>query len=149
MPRPPAAIVSNSAADRAGETVRRFFRGEASRVDAVRAVVVIGDYREMHAYPMTKVTVGVRSMIRTTTRDDSLRPGQRFKRMDRIVGKLQRFPRMRLSQMEDIGGCRAVLPDLETVYAVLARIRRRWGHRAGSSTTSTRRRMTVSRRSHH
>jgi GTP pyrophosphokinase len=130
MPRRHGPSVSNSAADRAGETIRRYLRGEATQLEAARAVVVIANYREMHAYPMTKVTVGVRSMIQTATRDDGLRPGQRFKRMNRIVGKLERFPHMRLSQMEDIGGCRAVLPDLETVYQVLGRVRKNWGHRA-------------------
>jgi putative GTP pyrophosphokinase len=35
---------------------------------------------------------------------------------------------MRLSQMEDIGGCRAVLDSLDEVYAVAGRIRRRWPH---------------------
>ena len=48
--------------------------------------------------------------------------------MDRILDKLLRFPHMRLSQMEDIGGCRAVLGDLDEVYAVAARLRRRWPH---------------------
>lgn len=33
---------------------------------------------------------------------------------------------MRLSQMEDIGGCRVVLPNLDEVYAVLGRVRRNW-----------------------
>jgi ppGpp synthetase/RelA/SpoT-type nucleotidyltranferase len=84
----------------------------------------------MHAYPMTKVTMGIRSMVRTATRDESIRPGQRFKRMDRIVDKLLRYPRMRLSQMEDIGGCRVVLPDIESVYRALARVQRQWGDSA-------------------
>jgi hypothetical protein len=58
----------------------------------------------MHARPMAAVTMGIRSMVRTTRRQDDIRPGQRFKRFDRILNKLVRFPRMRLSQMEDIGG---------------------------------------------
>jgi ppGpp synthetase/RelA/SpoT-type nucleotidyltranferase len=65
-------------------------------------------------------------MIFTETRSTAYMPGQRFKRMDRIVDKLRRYPHMRHSQMEDIGGCRAILPDLDTVYAVTERIQRRW-----------------------
>ncbi|MBA2420221.1 MAG: RelA/SpoT domain-containing protein [Thermoleophilaceae bacterium] len=43
-----------------------------------------------------------------------------------IVDKLARLPGMRLSQMQDIGGCRAILPDRQAVAAVLARIERNW-----------------------
>ena len=75
--------------------------------DVLAALVLIGDYRAMHAYPLGKVTMGVRQMIETGLGFDPPRPGQHFKRMDRILPKLLRFPHMRLSQMEDIGGCRA------------------------------------------
>lgn len=90
------------------------------------ALRVITDYRAMHEYPLRKVTMGVRSMLKTALPGETIRPGQRFKRLDRILGKLGRFPRMRLSQMEDIGGCRAVISERAGVYAVLGRIRRNW-----------------------
>lgn len=102
--------------------------------EAINAVIVIDQYRSMHAYPLRKVTMGVRQMIETEFRTGALqfgsppRPGQRFKRMDRILRKLIRFPHMRLSQMEDIGGCRAVFDFADDVYAVANRIRRRWPH---------------------
>jgi putative GTP pyrophosphokinase len=96
------------------------------RREVIQAILVISDYRAMHATPMTSVTMGIRSMVRTVRRDDTIRPGQRFKRIDRIMDKLVRFPRMRLCQMEDIGGCRVVLPSLDEVYRVLARIRHNW-----------------------
>lgn len=51
-----------------------------------------------------------------------------MKRMDRILDKLLRFPTMRLSQMDDIGGCRLVLRTLDDVYLVTDRINRRWPH---------------------
>ena len=59
-------------------------------------------------------------MIETELGDRATRPAQRFKRLDRILNKLMRFPHMRLSQMEDIGGCRAVFETLEDLYAVEA-----------------------------
>lgn len=94
----------------------------------MRATADIAAYRAMHEYPLKKATMGVRVMIGTELGQGAPRPGQRFKRMERILGKLLRFPHMRLSQMEDIGGCRAVLGDLNEVYAVTARMRRRWPH---------------------
>lgn len=137
MSRAPREYVSNSAADRAGTAFRAWNalpNGEHLATTAMRgfseAVRVIVAYRDMHAYPMTKVTMGVRSMVKTATRDYTLRPGQRFKRLDRILVKLVRHPHMRLSQMEDIGGCRVVLDNLPQVYAVADRILGRWGKTA-------------------
>ncbi|MCL4836455.1 MAG: RelA/SpoT domain-containing protein [Thermoanaerobaculia bacterium] len=74
--------------------------------------------------------MGVRSMLRTALRDETARPGQRFKRLERIIDKLVRYPKMRLSQMEDIGGCRAVLASLEDVSSAVEHIHRQWGDRA-------------------
>src|SRR5581483_3292980 len=85
-------------------------------------------YRVMHEYPLTKVTVGVRTMLETELGADAPRPAQRFKRMPRILQKLMRFPHMRLSQMEDIGGCRAVFARLEDLRSVEARILHNWPH---------------------
>jgi ppGpp synthetase/RelA/SpoT-type nucleotidyltranferase len=49
---------------------------------------------------------------------------QRLKRRPTIIDKLRREPAMMLGRMQDIGGCRAVLNDLEEVVKVHARIRR-------------------------
>lgn len=130
---PPLPRVSNSAADRAGELLRSTFTpaggagGPPVDIGALSDAFEVAErYRALHAYPMTKVTMGVRSMVLTATRSDAYRPGQRFKRMDRIIWKLLRHPHMRLSQMEDIGGCRVVLPTSDAVYAVAERVMTRW-----------------------
>lgn len=129
----PPVPVTNSAADRAGAAWRAW--GELppaekltheNLVAAGEALRLISAYRTMHTVPMTSVTMGIRSMVNTVRRDDLIRPGQRFKRLDRITNKLTRYPRMRLSQMEDIGGCRVVLPNLDEVYRVLGRVRHNW-----------------------
>ena len=56
---------------------------------------------------------------------------QRLKRSGTIRDKLRREPAMRLSRMQDIGGCRAVLPTLEAIRHVerrfVANSRRRNG----------------------
>src|SRR5262245_31076950 len=127
---PPAGRpgISNRQADLAGDAYRAFARaGIDERRPLVRDAIIalrrIIVYRSLHAYPLRKVTMGVRQMIATELgRPDAPRPGQRLKRMDRITPKLVRFPHMRLSQMEDIGGCRAVFDNLGEVYAVAARI---------------------------
>jgi putative GTP pyrophosphokinase len=131
----PTRLVSNSAADRAGDLFRQWLDEPVAHPDQldadrrsryIAAIVTIDDYRAMHAVPMASVTMGIRSMVRTVRGNDEIRPGQRFKRINRILNKLVRFPRMRLSQMEDIGGCRVVLATIDEVYAVVARVRHNW-----------------------
>ncbi len=78
----------------------------------------------MHGYPLRKVTVGLRQFVQSET--ETVNVAQRLKRMDRVVDKLARFPTMRLSQMEDVGGCRAVVQDADEVQRVARRMRRRW-----------------------
>lgn len=125
--QPADVPVSNSAADRAGDVLRRLLTGEdVPPAEALAAYRTARMYRDMHNYPMTKVTNGIRHYVKAATGDETLRPGQRHKRMNRIMDKLARYPHMRLSQMEDIGGCRAVLTTLPQVYEVVARIKRRW-----------------------
>jgi len=125
-------LVSNSQADRAGREFRALLaRNRVEHVpfdELLRVLGIIRQYRAMHAYPLNKVTSGVRTMLETQLGDFAPRPAQRFKRVDRILNKLIRFPHMRLSQMEDIGGCRAVLETLDDVHAAARRIRHRWAH---------------------
>lgn len=82
-------------------------------------------YRGLHGYPLTKVTVGLRQFIVSEVGElGPLPPAQRLKRMDAIVAKLGRQS-VRLSQMEDIAGCRAVLRPA-VLPRVARRIRRVW-----------------------
>jgi hypothetical protein len=41
---------------------------------------------------------------------------QRLKRFSSVMNKLEREPDMKLSQMQDLGGCRAILADVAAVY---------------------------------
>lgn len=77
------------------------------------AVSVLFDWRSGFSEPLTKTVMGVRSFLTTATGLEPYgRVGQRLKRHDRIVEKLVRLPSLRLSQMEDVAGCRVVLDDI-------------------------------------
>ncbi|MEJ5976743.1 RelA/SpoT domain-containing protein [Novosphingobium sp. PS1R-30] len=52
--------------------------------------------------------------------DDECLIAQRIKRLSSIEHKLSRFPSMKLSQMQDIGGCRAILKDVKLVNALVS-----------------------------
>jgi len=71
------------------------------------ALEIINNWRASHGYPLNTFQVNLRTSARRF--DTSALIAQRTKRLSSIASKLQRFPTMKLSQMQDIGGCRAVL----------------------------------------
>ena len=77
---------------------------------------------------MKKVTVGLRQFVLHECGSDvAPTVGQRLKREPQMIEKLSRHPKMRLSRMQDIGGCRAILRGgHEEVDRVAKRIERRW-----------------------
>ena len=105
---------SRSQVDAAGDLLREWSaRASLDWGDQeAEALAVALAYRSAHQASLTSVvTVGAPIIV-----------AQRLKRMPAIVGKLARFPRMDLSRMQDIGGCRAILPSQETVLMVRRRI---------------------------
>jgi GTP pyrophosphokinase len=89
------------------------------------ALTMIGDYRGGFQGPLKKVTVGLRQFVGRESSEVIV--GQRLKRTPQILNKLDRFGSMRLTQMEDIAGCRAILPGgAKEIGGVLRRIRRNW-----------------------
>ena len=69
--------------------------------------------------------MGVRSFLATERLPVLV--AQRLKRRPRIIEKLARHPTMRLTSMQDIGGCRALVPDLASVDRLVDRVRQaRW-----------------------
>ena len=66
---------------------------------------------------MTSLNVTLRTRSRKI--DTAAIVAQRLKRLSSIETKLKRFTKMKLSQMQDLGGCRAVLKDVAAVDAVV------------------------------
>lgn len=58
---------------------------------------------------------------------------KRLKRFPSIVGKLRRFEKMKLKNMQDIGGCRAVLNSTKKVDQVARELRKRPEFKNGGS----------------
>lgn len=125
-------MITKSRADKAGEAAREYL-SPAKHVDPSPEAWIedIDAWRQTHAYPLALVTPGLRNWVAQETAGPLI-VGQRLKRFDRILSKLQRFPTMRLSQVEDIAGCRAVLVNPTEVSAVQRRIERKWDVRSVS-----------------
>jgi putative GTP pyrophosphokinase len=118
---------SRRSVDRAGDLLRDWHRSGALLLDPDQqdADQLIERYRHEYEIPLTKVVMGVRSFL--ATGGLPVLVGQRLKRRPRIIEKLARHPTMRLTSMQDIGGCRALIPDFEAVDRIVDRVRQtRW-----------------------
>ncbi len=120
---------SKSQVNKAGQVLRRWLRGDLDPTDPnfrtriVEAVAVIQEYRAAHQYSLSKATMGLRSVVNTERCSGQV--SQRLKRLDTIFNKLRREPTMALANMQDIGGCRAVLDTIEEVRRVERRLKNR------------------------
>jgi putative GTP pyrophosphokinase len=85
-------------------------------------------WRGLHARPLSAVAANLRYHVdRGNARvRDRIEVTQRLKRLDTLIGKLGR-ERGNVTQMQDIGGVRAVLPSLRHVYVVRRRLLKSWG----------------------
>lgn len=101
---------SRSQVDDAGKALIAHRPGESEWNEAVE---VIGRWRSCHRYPLH--IVGERLREFTFSTDRSATTAQRMKRLQSIELKLRQRDSMRLSQMQDIGGCRAIVQTADDV----------------------------------
>ena len=90
----------------------------ASLEERERARRVVNNWRAAHSFPLNTLQVNLRRYV--SDYGDEALVAQRLKRLSSIEEKLRRFDRMRLSRMQDIGGCRAVLPSVADVRDVVS-----------------------------
>lgn len=76
-------------------------------------LVVINNWRSSHAYPLNTLQVNLRGIARRIGTKAVV--AQRIKRLSSIGHKLDRFPSMKLTQMQDLGGCRGIFPTVSHV----------------------------------
>lgn len=94
----------------AGDTIRS---EDSTEQEKNAALVIVDNWRAAHAYPLHVFYMNLRRKAESTPR---ILVAERLKRLDSIVSKLQREKGMQLYRMQDIGGCRMILPSLEDVY---------------------------------
>jgi putative GTP pyrophosphokinase len=128
----PLPGISRSAIDRAGEELRRYLLEEDEPTETtVEAFDTMIAFRETFQMPLNKTVLGLRSMVRSE-RPELKETGsripvvQRLKRREQIINKLVRLEGSMLSNMGDIGGCRAILAERRQVDGVVRRIRKNW-----------------------
>lgn len=123
---PPDLPHSKGRIDRAGRALRRDQAGEDTPLSAGERraeISVVEDFRILHRTPLLTARMGLRSCIDREGLE-AVELTQRLKRMPTILDKLRRLPTMKLSAMQDIGGCRAVFSTQAEVARVLERFTR-------------------------
>lgn len=126
-----SADPSNTHVDRAGELLRAWMLDSARDEEAladpamIDALLVIDAFRRRFVEPLGAVTQRV-SQLASQELGREAQVTNRLKRNRAILLKLVFERRLRLSQMEDVGGCRLQLPDAAGVRAVGAAIEAAW-----------------------
>lgn len=106
MPQsPPFPGGSRGRVNRAGDAIRK---GRAELDD----YQVIEQWREAHR----PVLNTFQAILRNRTRRTQIVVAQRHKRRHTIFNKLHRYPRMELSRMDDVAGCRLIFPTIDDLY---------------------------------
>lgn len=87
--------------------------------EKVTALSIINNWRAAHSFPLQIIYMHVRKVAP---------PGavvaQRLKRLYSITQKLYRYPNMSLTTMQDIGGCRIIVDDIQQVNVMVERLRK-------------------------
>ena len=101
---------SKKAVSKAGDTL---INSDCSDEEFLEALDIVSNWRASYTFPLKNITVLLRSKVKTVEKNAIFT--QRLKRIPSILGKLKRFPDMKLHRMQDIGGCRVVVSDVKKV----------------------------------
>lgn len=123
MSRWAVPLYSKKRVNWAGKTLisadRHTFEGIQEYLEALD---IINNWRSVHGHPLNTFQTTLRTRSRQI--DPSALVAQRVKRLSSIELKLSRFPTMTLSQMQDIGGCRAIVSTADNVKELVRLYRR-------------------------
>lgn len=101
--------------DQAGVVLQHENTCSSEELDS--ALEIVGNWRSSHNFPLNTFQIGLRRRARQF--DGHCVVAQRIKRLSSIRWKLIRFPSIRLSQIQDIAGCRAVVKTTAQVNQLL------------------------------
>jgi ppGpp synthetase/RelA/SpoT-type nucleotidyltranferase len=106
--------------DKAGDFLTAVYSGKIKLGDAnpeklKNALDILANWRSAHSFPLNTFQMHLRKLAKEI--DSSAVIVQRLKRVSSILYKMNRKQTntMRLSQMQDIGGCRAIVSNIQNV----------------------------------
>ena len=111
---------SNSEVNKAGE----FLRGNPASLgdETSQMLKVVSDWRSEYEYALSRVMAMLRKHSNSQGWKGVIISG-RTKRLRSIIAKLERQPTMALTTMQDVGGCRAVMHDVEAAERLAESVR--------------------------
>jgi hypothetical protein len=80
------------------------------------AIDIAGNWRSCHGFALNTFQMTLRKAARVI-QDDAL-VAQRLKRLPAITHKLERFKKLKLSELQDIAGCRCVMKNIPSVRSL-------------------------------
>lgn len=99
--------------NKAGKTISELFANPNNSItsdELAEAMKILNNWRSAHTYPLEIITDNLRK-----NNPDAI-VVQRLKRLDSIIGKIERLPDMSLYRMQDLGGCRVIVGSIDDVY---------------------------------
>ena len=100
-------MYSKNQINKAGKILSTYGISDKERNEALK---ILNNWRASHAYPLQEIYNTLKQ------HNPNAIVVQRLKRLDSIVGKIERFQDMSLYRMQDLGGCRVIVKNIEQVY---------------------------------
>lgn len=98
---------TNNQVDKSGNFLAK---NKSCGMDKNQIISIFNNWRKSHAYPMHIMMMTLKNIARGL--DKNAICFQRLKRVHSIIYKLKRYT-IKLSQMQDIAGCRIIMPNIE------------------------------------
>nr|WP_280140022.1 RelA/SpoT domain-containing protein [Rhizobium sp. Root1204] len=95
----------------------RLFATNCNATEWTDGLQLLSNWRASHSYPLNALNTTLRNRVLSV--DQTAITAQRLKRLDSVLRKLRRRPTMQMSQMQDVGGCRAVVGGMKNLGEVL------------------------------
>jgi hypothetical protein len=109
----PKFLYSKREVDRAGKALRNdIVWSPDARPEILHVFAVANSWRDSHLFPMRHMRVQLAGQMRRMKLDGVI--AARLKRMPSIRKKLRRIS-IGLQNIQDLGGCRVILPTIEDV----------------------------------
>lgn len=104
---------SRSKIEKAGKVIAKY---ADSTTEYNEYIPIVDNWRAAHALPLDKITMIVNNCLEAS---QGINVVQRLKRLDSIIGKLQRKNNTGLYRMQDLGGCRVIVPEIKDIYKIV------------------------------
>lgn len=111
---------SKTRVDKAGAALKS---PNLSELELHENLLVLSNWRAYHAGPLCDFAKVLKTRAKQVSNDENPLVAQRLKRTSSILLKLHTHKTMRLSAMQDLGGLRAILSDVNEVTALLEKYR--------------------------